>query len=125
MSSYPVTCISSDDIAIGGSFVGSGVVQGVSLQYEFKQNIIVGLNRRDIYLVYSRPVGTGSIANALVSSTSGNGYTIAPCSSGSLTINCRGFSKNLSNVHAVRVGAKITIENWVVIENITFLFFNY
>ena len=131
---YPSSCVSIEDVTIQSTLLPSGVglANTFTYRYEFKPNILLGLNILDILLVFARPVGTGGLAHVLINNATLT--QLEPCKKGSFSITqgagqgsdtALGGSFATDDAYLTRVEGRISIENWVFIDQITFLFFNY
>ncbi|MEM3062002.1 MAG: hypothetical protein QW303_00460 [Nitrososphaerota archaeon] len=129
MPEFPTSCSSTEDVTITSDLFKSGVAvaQLFTYEYTYKPNVIVGLNTRDIFLVYSRPVGSGVLVHVLTDDKQAtNLQSEPPCTKKRVYV-----KKNDRNVfltdeaYFVKIGLKFSIENWVISENASFLFFNY
>lgn len=124
---YPSSCITVNEVVFTSDFMpdGLGLAQQLQYRYEFRVAPLYGLNKLDILLVYSRPSGQGSLAHVLTSGS--KPFVLQPCKKGSLKISggVSGVKLHLQDTYLIRAEGRLTTENFVYIDIITFLFFNY
>jgi hypothetical protein len=134
-TTYPSSCTTVNDITVT-AFDEVGVARAFVFKYEFKPAIVTGLNLKNSFLVYARPIGIGELVHALFltddsNKMRGQKFTkVAPCIKKAVEIK---RSANPSNVtvfktneaYLVGVEGRITVEQYLFIESLRFYFFDY
>lgn len=132
-TTYPSSCTTVNDITIT-AFGNLGVARAFVFKYEFKPAIVTGLNLKNSFLVYARPIGIGEVVHVLFlegsSTGGGNSFTkLDPCREGSVEVRRGGSSSALAfktgKAYLVGVEGRITVEQYLFIESLRFYFFDY
>jgi hypothetical protein len=133
MSTYSSSCTTVNDITIT-AFGNLGVARAFVFKYEFKPAIVTGLNLKNSFLVYARPIGIGEVVHVLFleGSPTGGGNSfkkLDPCREGSVEVRRDGSSSALAfragKAYLVGVEGRITVEQYLFIESLRFYFFDY
>lgn len=124
---YPSSCKSIEEVQISTDLLpGSvGLANSFTYRYQFKPVTLLGLNRLDIILVYGRPTGQGSLSHILMSGQ--RGTELPPCKKGKfhITGGTLGGKFSTDDAYLFLTDGRITLEHWVFIDQVAFLFFNY
>ena len=133
-TTYPSSCTTVNDITVT-AFGEVGVARAFVFKYEFKPAIVTGLNLKNSFLVYARPIGIGELVHTLFLTDDNNMWgkkfkKLTPCNKDTVEIK---RSANPSNVtvfkttdaYLVGVEGRITVEQYLFIESLRFYFFDY
>jgi hypothetical protein len=127
---YSSSCTTVNDITIT-AFGNLGVARAFVFKYEFKPAIVTGLNLKNSFLVYARPIGIGEVVHVLfLEGGGGTSFTkLDPCREGSVEVRRGGSSSALAfktdKAYLVGVEGRITVEQYLFIESLRFYFFDY
>jgi len=134
-TTYPSSCTTVNDITVT-AFGEVGVARAFVFKYEFKPAIVTGLNLKNSFLVYARPVGIGELVHVLFleednNNLRGKEFTkLTPCNKKTVEIIRSTSSSNATvfkanDAYLVGVEGRITVEQYLFIESLRFYFFDY
>ena len=129
LGNYKGECFTVDKVTITGPGVNLGVAQGFSYRYEFKLSTLYGLNTLSTYVVFTRPNGVAAAVHVIVGGSGAMGgltkYSI--CNKGALSVSGTGINASFSSPDAIlaRTEGKITVDNFLFVDNVSWIFFNY
>lgn len=127
LPTYPSSCITVNDVQFTTDLMpgGLGLAQQFQYRYEIRLSQLIGLNKLDVILVYSRPTGQGHLVHTLTQGIKPTEFV--PCKKGSFKISggISGLKLNIQDAYISRVEGRVTVENFVFIDIVSFLFFNY
>jgi hypothetical protein len=135
MATYPSSCTTVNDITVT-AFGEVGVARAFVFKYEFKPAIVTGLNLKNSFLVYARPIGIGELVHVLFLTDDnnimrGNKFKkLTPCSKDTVEIKRSASPSNVTvfktnEAYLVGVEGRITVEQYLFIESLRFYFFDY
>lgn len=129
LGSYKGECYTVDKITISGPGIDMGVAQVFNYRYEFKLSTLYGLNTLSTYVIFTRPNGVALAAHAITggSAAAGKPTKYSLCSKGNLVVTGIGSGASFSCSDAIlaRVEGKVTVENFIFFDSISWIFFNY
>jgi hypothetical protein len=134
MATYPSSCTTVNDITVN-AFGEVGVARAFVFKYEFKPAIVTGLNLKNSFLVYARPIGIGELVHVLFLTDNNdmrgkNFKKLTPCNKDTVEIRRSASPSNVTvfkttEAYLVGVEGRITVEQYLFIESLRFYFFDY